>query len=122
VIESLEKLAEVKAVRGNVDEGGEAAQLPLTIALDLDGLRVHIVHQLDRRRVPRADVVVFGHSHRALVVEQGDQLLVNPGAAGRRGFHSVFSVGFLNIIEGKATAGIVEFGSRVAKQAVGSVR
>ncbi|MEX2236319.1 MAG: metallophosphoesterase family protein [Dehalococcoidia bacterium] len=112
VVEELARLAPVRAVRGNVDEGGEAGVLPLVEEFTLENLSVHLVHQLDPRNLPAVDIVVFGHSHRALVQERDGRLLLNPGAAGRRGFHSTFTVGLLDIIQGRPEARIVEFGSR----------
>jgi hypothetical protein len=47
------------------------------------------------------------------VVEQRDgRLYVNPGAAGRVGFHRLQTVARLTIERGQATAAIVELGSR----------
>jgi uncharacterized protein len=112
VIDELSALAPVRAVRGNVDEGREAASFPLTEEFELDGLSFHLVHQLDLRALPPADIVVFGHSHRAHISEVDGRLLLNPGAAGRRGFHRTFTVGLLDIIDGKPAARIVEFGAR----------
>jgi uncharacterized protein len=119
VIDTLEATAPVKAVRGNIDEGLEAGSLPLITEFEAGGLRVHLVHQLDLRMLPAADIVVFGHSHRAHIAEVDGRLLVNPGAAGRRGFHRIFTVGFLDIIDRKPEARIVEFGARIPRAVAG---
>ncbi|MEA2704249.1 MAG: uncharacterized protein QOD63_2194 [Actinomycetota bacterium] len=94
VVEELAAFAPVHAVLGNndVDLVGE---LPETLVLDLDGVRIAMVHDSGqaagrarrlRRRFPDADVVVFGHSHIPWN-EPGEanqagttQLLLNPGS------------------------------------------
>lgn len=115
VIETLASVAPVRAVRGNIDEGLETAKLPLVDEFESAGLKLHLVHQLDLRALPAADLVVYGHSHKPHVAEVDGRLLINPGAAGRRGFHRTFTVGFVDIIDLEATARIVEFGARLPR-------
>jgi len=55
-----------------------------------------------------ADVVVFGHTHRSLVSRLGNQLFVNPGAAGPKRFDLTPSVGRLTIARGQAEVEIVD--------------
>jgi len=54
-----------------------------------------------------ADVVVFGHTHRPLVSRLGNQLFVNPGAAGPQRFNLTPSVARLTIVRGNAEVEIV---------------
>jgi predicted phosphodiesterase len=53
------------------------------------------------------DVLVYGHTHRQLVVRAEGRLVVNPGAAGPRRFDVVPSVARLEIAGGEATVEIV---------------
>ena len=73
VLAELAEYAPVTAVLGNND-GPDVAEwgAPRTAELDLDGLKVNMVHDSGaaagrltrlRRRFPGADLVVFGHSH-----------------------------------------------------------
>ena len=73
VLAELAEYAPVTAVLGNND-GPDVAEwgAPRTVELDLDGLKVSMVHDSGaaagrltrlRRRFPGADLVVFGHSH-----------------------------------------------------------
>ena len=120
IVDKLAAIAPVRAVHGNIDEGTETARrLPLVDAFELESVRFHLVHQLDPRHLPEADVVVYGHSHIARVAEIDGRLVVNPGAAGRRGFHRVFTLGFVDIIDRKPKARIVEFGARTPRVAAG---
>ncbi len=114
VLEELALIAPVRAVSGNVDPIGTAG-LEQAITCDIDGLTVHVSHGNEvGRPTPAAlagrytaDVIVFGHTHHALVVRIGRQLVVNPGAAGPRRFHFQPTVGRLTIRDGVAEAEIV---------------
>ncbi len=57
-----------------------------------------------------ADVIVYGHTHRALVARDGRRLVVNPGAAGPRRFDVQPSVAILRIAKGNAEVDIVQLG------------
>ena len=73
VLEELAGFAPVRVVLGNNDGPDVAAWgAPETLALDLDGLAVGMIHDSGpsagrvarlRRRFPAAALVVFGHSH-----------------------------------------------------------
>ena len=55
------------------------------------------------------DVLVYGHTHRQLVLRAGDgRLVVNPGAAGPRRFNLGPSVARLTIQRGRAEVRLVE--------------
>jgi uncharacterized protein len=115
VLEELRAMAPLHAVYGNNDEKLGGLGLRLHEDFDLAGMRFHLVHQLPHAR-PHDDtrVVVFGHSHRPLVQHRGDVLYVNPGAAGRAGFHRVQTVALLRIKRGAVDAEVVELGPREA--------
>ena len=113
VLDGLERLAPVTAVRGNVDVG---LDLPAMARLELAGVRVVVVHgdRLGSRTPekvaeahPGADLVVFGHSHRPLVRHVGSVLVVNPGSAGRGRFRDPVSVARAELHDGQATVTLV---------------
>jgi predicted phosphodiesterase len=58
-------------------ELGETMMLGLRLAEGVSNQRFR--RQLERL-YPRADLIAFGHTHRAYVGSIGDTLLVNPGA------------------------------------------
>jgi hypothetical protein len=118
VLEQLEAIAPVTAVRGNVDRGLRR-RLPETAELELAGARVAVIHgdQLARRtpaaaaaRFPRADLVVFGHSHVPLVERVEGVVAVNPGSAGQRRFGRPVTVALALIEAGAVEARIVPLG------------
>ena len=83
VLEQLEKLAPVYAVRGNVD-GEWADFLPAGQDITLGGKRIFICHK--KKDLPPDlspyDLVVYGHSHRYEELVQEKTLLLNPGSCG----------------------------------------
>ncbi len=89
VLDELGGFAPVHAVLGNND-AELVGLLPQTCVLDIDGVRVGMVHDSGpatgragrlRRRFPDADVVVFGHSHIPWDTGGEDgQVLFNPGS------------------------------------------
>jgi len=115
VVEELGRVAPVHAVRGNVDRAPQLLALPEHIDLVLSGRHVHIVHRPVDARPGDAAVVVNGHTHRPLVAWRDGVCWINPGAAGRRGFHSERSLALLELEDGPARVEIVPLGPRSTK-------
>jgi uncharacterized protein len=115
VIDELNAIAPVVAVFGNTDPPGVPG-LQQEIVMNIGGVSLHISHGHELGRPsPESllaryseDVIVYGHTHRQLVHQDGDRLVVNPGAAGPRRFNVSPSVGRLTISEGTVSVEIVE--------------
>jgi putative phosphoesterase len=113
VLTEIGALAPVYAVYGNTDAPG--GSLPAELDLDLGGLSIHVSHGHElgsptpARLLARskADVIVFGHTHKPLVERDGARLVVNPGAAGPRRFNLKPSVARMAIANGRAEVDIV---------------
>lgn len=101
VLEQLTQIAPVSAVRGNNDRGAWAAALPEKEMIEIDGVKLYVLHDLaELDIVPREQgvkVVISGHSHRPVSKMESGVLYVNPGSAGPRRFKLPISVGFLEI-------------------------
>ena len=93
MLDQLGELAPVHAVLGNNDRT-LVGQLPERLEVDLDGVRVAMVHDAGARAgrparlgrwFPSADVVVFGHSHlpEDLPGDTGPRIF-NPGSPTQR--------------------------------------
>ncbi|MBI2300566.1 MAG: metallophosphoesterase family protein [Armatimonadetes bacterium] len=87
----LGKLAEVRAVGGNIDATSVLLKaVPTDLSLQVEGVWIGVAHgHVGRGRTtaeramswfPHADVVIFGHSHRPLIEQRGKALLINPGS------------------------------------------
>jgi putative phosphoesterase len=115
VLAALERIAPVHAVYGNVDDPHDP-MLPRERTIPCGGLALHVSHGHELGRPTSelalaryaADVVIFGHTHRAVVVRGADgRLALNPGAAGPRRFDVVPSVARLTIARRGAEAEII---------------
>ena len=118
VLAELAEYAPVTAVLGNND-GPDVAEwgAPGTAELDLDGLKVTMVHDSGaaagrlirlRRRFPGADLVVFGHSHIPLDESAPGLRIFNPGSPTDRRRQPQGTLGLLEITGGRlVTAAIV---------------
>jgi putative phosphoesterase len=120
VLDALRAIAPLYAVRGNNDDKLGGLGLPLHLDFELAGVPFHLVHQLPHARPGDARVVVYGHSHRTLIERRDGVLYVNPGAAGRAGFHRTQTIALLRIDGDAIDAEIIELGARevVAKRRV----
>jgi putative phosphoesterase len=114
ILDELELIAPVVAVYGNTDASVDP-RLVAAIDREIGGLRVHVSHGHELgsptpekllERYP-ADVIVYGHTHKQLVVRAGGRLVVNPGAAGARRFKLEPSVARLTIVDGRAEVELV---------------
>jgi len=118
VLATLSRIAPVTAVYGNTDPPGDPG-LEAHFAETVAGVTVHVSHghELGRPTPARllqrydADVLVYGHTHIALVHREGARLVVNPGAAGPRRFHLEPSVARLTIRNGRAEVEILRLGN-----------
>jgi putative phosphoesterase len=110
VLDELSQYAPVHAVLGNNDSQDVAAWgAPETLSLDLDGLRVAMIHDSGaaagrlgrmRRRFPAAGLVVFGHSHIPLDAESDGLRIFNPGSPTDRRRQPHGTIGLLTVAEG----------------------
>jgi hypothetical protein len=118
LLERLAGCAPTHAVLGNNDVALDG-QLPLTEVLDLDGVRVAMIHDSgatagrDRRmhaRFPDADLVIYGHSHQPDDrVGVGHQRIFNPGSCTQRRRSPFRSYGVLELEAGRViTHSVVE--------------
>jgi putative phosphoesterase len=112
LLDRLAGSAAVHAVLGNNDDR-TLVDLPDRLALDLDGVRVAMVHDSGaskgrerrmRRWFPDADLVVFGHSHIPIDAEgEHGQRLFNPGSPTQRRRQPRASFGVLEVEDGRLT-------------------
>jgi putative phosphoesterase len=115
ILPALSAIAPVEAVSGNVDDPHDP-MLAAERTIAIGGLAIHVSHghELGSPTAEKlfarytADVLVFGHTHKAVVVRDGSgRLAVNPGAAGPRRFDWKPSVALLRIERGRADVEII---------------
>jgi putative phosphoesterase len=125
VLEELEEIAPVIAVRGNID-GGPLRFLPLEAFLEVHDKRIAVRHIAGNPKRPnkatrdliareRPDILIVGHSHIPVVAKVHGTLWINPGAAGREGFHDERFAAriYVDTESGEVTMDRVHFGPRI---------
>jgi putative phosphoesterase len=112
ILEKLSTIAPVTAIRGNIDKGDWARNLPETQAIELGGVLIYVLHDLPKLDLnPKAagfSVVVGGHSHVPKQEVHDGVLYFNPGSAGPRRFKLPVSIGRLSLENGSARGEMVE--------------
>jgi uncharacterized protein len=118
VLDQLAAFAPVRAVLGNNDTADVAEWgAPETLQLDLDGLRVGVVHDAGpaagrlrrmRRRFPAVELVVFGHSHIPLDLADGELRIFNPGSPTDHRRQPSGTVGLLRVEAGRLLEARIE--------------
>ena len=82
ILDALERIAPVYAVRGNNDWGGWAQELPQVMRFSLGGVSFCMAHR--RESIPwgldGVDVVICGHTHRYSEEWIMKRLWLNPGS------------------------------------------
>ena len=117
VLAELAEYAPVVAVAGNND-GPDVADWGAapTAEFALDGLRVAMLHDSGsasgrlarmRRAFPRADLVVFGHSHIPLDQSGYGLRIFNPGSPTDRRRQPQGTLGVLRITDGELTEAVI---------------
>jgi len=111
VLEALERVAPVTAVRGNNDRGGWAKKIPETEVVEVGGVSLYLLHDLHELDVePRAAgfaAVISGHSHQPRLEERDGVLYLNPGSAGPRRFKLPISLARLTVAGRRVQAQLV---------------
>ena len=101
VLHRLENIAPVVAVRGNTDREGWACKLPFTETVEIGGVSLYVLHDLDGLDLDPAvsgfSAVINGHTHRPAIKKSSKILFINPGSAGPKRFDLPVSVALLRI-------------------------
>lgn len=111
VLDSLETIAPVIAIRGNNDRGPWAKKLSEVLHVRINGVGLYVIHNVNEMENYPADdfrIVVSGHSHKPSNVTKGGLLFLNPGSAGPRRFKLPVAVARLDIRGERIKAQIVE--------------
>jgi uncharacterized protein len=121
VLIGLQDYGPVIAVHGNVDDEATRTALPETATVDADGATIAIVHDAGprvgrlarlRTRFPRAQAVVFGHSH--LPLHERDPAtgfqIFNPGSPTERRRAPQHTMGIARATAGRLTFELIALG------------
>jgi putative phosphoesterase len=112
VLEALERIAPVHAVRGNNDRDEWGRSLPLTEVVELGEHLVYLLHDIADLDVDPAAAgfaaVIYGHSHKPRIEEREGVMYLNPGSAGPRRFRLPIAVARLQVSSDGLRAELVD--------------
>lgn len=112
VLDALRQNAPVVAVRGNVDHGAWASELPEREMVQVGDRRLYVLHNLEELDVDPVTAgfhaIIAGHTHRPKIETQQGVLYFNPGSAGPRRFGLPISVGRLRLHGGTLRGEIID--------------
>lgn len=112
ILTRLNSIAQVCAVRGNVDTEPWAKKLPETAVVGADGVVIYVLHNLRHLELsPEGSgfgVVISGHTHQAEQWERNGVLYLNPGSAGPRRFRLPVTLALLDLEQEPWRVEIVE--------------
>lgn len=101
VMDKLQAMAPVVAVRGNMDMSEDLSELPETEAIRVGDALLYIIHDINKLDIAPSkadfDAVIFGHLHYPSVAKHNGVLFVNPGSAAQPRRKSSASLAFLHV-------------------------
>lgn len=132
IIDQLEAFKPVRIVFGNIDEKAIQGRSHEHLHFELEGFRIWMTHiggapprynplVMPTLKSELPDIFICGHSHILRVIRDKDlknMLYINPGAAGREGFHKIRTLLRFNLHEGLISKmEVIELGKRGAIEA-----
>ncbi|MBX9852792.1 MAG: metallophosphatase family protein [Cytophagaceae bacterium] len=127
VADQLKKIKPLKGVYGNIDGKDIRMIYPKDLRFEMEGLNILITHiggypghyapEVKKElKMNAPDIFICGHSHILKVMTDKDfnnMICINPGAAGREGFHKVRTIIKFDILEKKiSNMKAIELGKR----------
>jgi putative phosphoesterase len=127
VIQKLSDFKPTKAVFGNIDAQDVRELYPENMIFELEGLKILMTHigalppsynprirELLKKHQP--NLFICGHSHILRVIKDikyNNLLYINPGAAGKHGFHKIRTIMRMDLGDGKIkNMEVIELGTR----------
>lgn len=127
VSDTLSGITKLRGVYGNID-GQELRKMhPLELFFEVEGFKVFMIHiggypgkypasVRDKILQHRPDIFICGHSHILKVVRDmsfNKMICLNPGAAGKNGFHQERTMLRMELIKGKVeNLEVIQLGKR----------
>ncbi len=112
ILDRLREIAPLTAIRGNVDRDAWAASLPNTNVLEIGGITIYVIHNLQELDLkPEAAgfaAVIYGHTHIPKSEIKDGVLFFNPGSAGPKRFRLPVTLGKLHVRKQQLQAQIVQ--------------
>jgi len=111
ILQSLSNIAPTYAIRGNIDKGSWAKELPEKDVLEVENKFFYLIHSIDdldlNPAAAKFDAIIFGHSHQPISYKKDGVLYFNPGSAGQRRFKLPISIGRITIMKSRLESEII---------------
>ena len=102
VLDALETIAPVYAVRGNVDTAPWAVTQQFTRTVEVGEFTFYALHNLDELTLdPRSSgfrMVIYGHTHQPSITEKDGVIYLNPGSSGPHYYDQPVSVAHVRVM------------------------
>ncbi|MBL7179187.1 MAG: metallophosphoesterase family protein [Pseudomonadota bacterium] len=112
IIDELQTLAPVVAVRGNIDTTEGLKELPETEAVEIGNVFLYVIHDIHRIDIAPSEAgfnaVISGHLHYPSIVQHSEVLFLNPGSAAQPRREYPASLALLHIQGNSIKAQIVD--------------
>ena len=114
ILEDLQAIAPVEAVRGNMDMDNWAHKLPETKLIEVGSVFLYVIHDVYKIDIKPAkagiSAIIHGHTHKSSSIEDHNGVLfLNPGSATQPRFNTPASVALLNVRGKSLVAQFFEF-------------
>lgn len=114
ILEDLQVIAPVEAVRGNMDVDNWARKLPETKLIEVGSVLLYVIHDVYKIDIKPAkagiSAIIHGHTHKSSSIEDHNGVLfINPGSATQPRFNSPASVALLHVNEKSLVTQFIEF-------------
>jgi putative phosphoesterase len=111
ILKALRSIAPTYAIRGNIDRGSWAKELPENDVFEVEDKFFYLIHSIDDLDLDPAaakfDAVIFGHSHQPISYKKDGILYFNPGSAGQKRFKLPVSIGRITIMNSRLESEII---------------
>ena len=112
VIEALRSISSVVTVRGNIDRGEWARNLPETEVVEFGDLLIYVLHDVNNIDLDPGKAgfcaVISGPSHCPSITQRKGVLYLNPGSAGPRRFKLPVTIARLRVKGASVDAEVIE--------------
>lgn len=114
ILQDLQAIAPVEAVRGNMDMDGWAHKLPVTKLIKVGGVLLYIIHDVYKIDIKPDKIgisaIIHGHTHKpSSIADHHGVLFLNPGSATQPRFNNPASVALLHVKEKSLVTQFFEF-------------
>ena len=112
ILNELQSIAPVKAVRGNMDGGEWTSELPAFAIVDIANIQLYVLHDIYNLDLdPQSaglSAVISGHTHKPSIKIIDGVLYINPGSASHPRFNFPASIAMIRLSNERIDARIIE--------------